>query len=646
MQKTNNKESFLDSLKNVRSMLKGEQKFAESQYLIDSTRYEFTPSFIRHNGRFASIFKLYVRQGTNRRMTFSDVIDFIPISTLPNVEIHIVSKDMLLLGQDKQEKIKKNSKLGKTALNDSEKYESEKNVDDKSRTQMRQSQVQDYNDYELILDSSEPLVIFKWLLVIVANDEKTIDDQIETINTLLDQRHEGARWDSLPGDQISEYQHLFDEIQPTIYDHTSTGSNYAGLSFALSSGLMDENGVPIGNDALSLTNSTAFFDFDTYTKKQAFIAAPRNSAIPRYQRDDELQSPSMSSIAAQAAANQITMAGHRAHHIVLNDFDYFEQNRYLRPEETSEIFDKYDVLNVTVNPLQGFGDIEDRVNIFARLKQKIVNIFDILSDFDLNGNEKAEVLEAVDKFYYNQGLWSASAEKYAHESLIVGITDNNEYPTMSRLLSEFTSMSTYAMKQARENRADRLDRLYSTLSENMTTYMGVLGRPTSITPTNAPEVYYDFSRIESLKMKQVQLVNMLDYIIYTAKPNDVIVIHGFDQILSVVAGMLLDTIKAAQKKGIRFIFTFDSIRSPESNNGKYNDMFEIQKSYYTDLDTDVDWSFIGKVMPDELPLIESALNQELGATISSQLLSKQTHQVLVHRKIGRVNNFVRLNPIV
>lgn len=648
MQKTKSpSEMMKDSITQIKQMFNpSNSEISKPQYLIDTTRYEFTPSFVKHNGRVMSIFKLYVRQGSNRRMTFDQVIDLIPISTLPNVEIHIMSKDMVLLGQDKQEKIKKNSKLGKTALQDSEKYEKQKNVDDKSTSEMRRTQAQDYDDYEMILDSSEPLVVFKWLLIIIADDEQTIDDQIDTINTLLDQRHEGARWDSLPGEQITEFQHLFDEIQPSMNDHTSTGSNYAGLSFALSSGLMDENGLPIGNDALSLTNSTSFFDFDTYTRKQAFIAAPRNSVIPRYQKDDELQSPSMSSIAAQTAANQITMAGHRAHHLILNDFDYFENNRYLRPQETTEIFDKFDVMKLTVNPLQGFGDIEDRVNIFGRLKQKIVNIFDILSGFDLDGNEKAEVLEAVDKFYYNQGLWSAGAEKFAHQSLIVNITDNDEYPTMDRLLSEFTSMSVRAMYQSRENRADRLDRLYSTLSESMTTYMGILGRPTSITTSQAPQVYYDFSKIESLKLKQVQLVNIIDYIIYTARKDDVIVIHGFDQILSTVAGMLLDTIKAAQKRGIRFIFTFDSIRSPESNHGKYNDMFEIQKSYYTDLDTDVDWSFIGRTMPDEIELIENALNQELGATITNQLLSKQTHQVLVHRKLGRVNNFVRLNPIV
>lgn len=647
MQKKSNKESLKDSLASIKKMLKGGQSdLSAPQYLIDTTRYEFTPSFVKHNGRVMSIFKLYVRQGSNRKMSFSDVIDFIPMTTLENVEIHVTSKDMLLLGQEKQEKIKKNSKLGKNALEDSEKYEKEKNVDDKSRGEMRRSQIQDYNDYEMILDSSEPLVVFKWLLIIIADDEKTVDEQIETINTLLDQRHEGARWDSLPGDQMIEFQHLFDEITPTLFDHTSTGSNYAGLSFSLSAGLMDDKGVPIGSDSLSLSNSTAFFDFDSYTRKQAFIAAPRNSAIPRYQKEDELQSPSMSSIAAQTAANQITMAGHRAHHIVLNDFDYLEDDRYLRPAETAMIFDKYDVLKTTVNPLQGFGDIEDRVNIFGRLKQKIVNIFDILSDFELNGNERAEVLEAVDKFYYNQGLWSASAEEFPEESLIVNITDEDEYPTMSMLLSEFQTMSKAAIRDSRENRTDRLDRLYSTLNENMTTYMGILGRTTSIKPSNAPEVYYDFGRIESLKLKQVQLVNLLDYIIHTAEKNDVVIIHGFDQILSKVALMLLDTIKAAQKRGIRFIFTFDSIKSPESASGKYNDMFEIQKSYYTDLDTDVDWSFIGKSMPDEIPLIEKALNQELGATISSQLQSKQSHQVLVHRKIGRVNNFIRLNPII
>ena len=55
------------------------------------------------------------------------------------------------------------------------------------------------------------------------------------------------------------------------------------------------------------------------------------------------------------------------------------------------------------------------------------------------------------------------------------------------------------------------------------------------------------SKSEAQDIKQVQLLNMIDYIIYQAKPGDVIVVHGYDMILTQVAKYLVETIKAAQK---------------------------------------------------------------------------------------------------
>lgn len=80
--------------------------------------------------------------------------------------------------------------------------------------------------------------------------------------------------------------------------------------------------------------------------------------------------------------------------------------------------------------------------------------------------------------------------------------------------------------------------------------------------------------------------------------------------------------------------------------GKMNDMFELQQLLYTDLDTDVDWCAIGRVLPHELQLVKSALNQELGPTTEACLQTKRPDQVLIHRRRGNINNFIQLMPII
>ena len=644
----NNEITIKEALTNIKEQYfnKDNPNKGNRQYLIDKTPYKFTPSFIEHNGKVMSILNFYVRPSSNRSLTFQDVIDLIPISSIEGVETHLISKDMLLKGVDKQKIIKKNTNQNKKALNDSSKHEQEKRTADRSMDEIRKAKIEDYNDFELILDSQDPLVIYKWLLLVIGNSQEDVDEQIETINRLLDQNHEGARWDSLPAEQMSEYMNLFAKLEPNIFDHTSTGSNYAGLNFSLSAGLKDEHGVPIGTDALSISGSTALFDFVESTKRQAFIATPRNSRIPLYAKADEIISPSMSSMLAQVAANQIMMDQHRAFHIVLNDFDYFEPGRYYAPAETKDIFEKIDVAKQSINPLEGFGSLDQVSQIYSRLTKKIVNIFNILLDFKMDIKQQSSVLAAVDQFYRTHDKWTANADIDPESTHIVNITDPEEYPTMGMLLNEFTSMAIKAQNEGRENKADNLDALYSLLRQTLTAYMSVLGRTTSIKQSNAPQVYYDFSKIEASDIKQVQLLNMIDYIIYQAKAGDVIIIHGYDNVLTQVAKYLIETIKAAQKNGIKFIFAYDSIRAPQTASGKMNDMFEMQQLLYTDLDTDVDWCAIGRVLPDELSLVKSALNQELGPTTEAYLQTKRPDQVMLHRRRGNINNFIQLRPII
>ena len=217
---------------------------------------------------------------------------------------------------------------------------------------------------------------------------------------------------------------------------------------------------------------------------------------------------------------------------------------------------------------------------------------------------------------------------------------------MVQLLNQFESLATQAAKNNRELRANNIETISSTLKQNLSAYTRVLARTTSIEESDASQIYYSFKRIESRQLKQIQLVNILDYVIYQAKENDVIIIHGFDSVLARVAEMILETIQAAQNKGIRFIFTFDSIKASSNQDGQLNDMFEMENKYYIDLDTDVDWSMVGRMIPTELNHYKSALNKELGLTISSVLQYKVANRILLHRNMGQVNDFVNLRFII
>ena len=641
-------DQYKERAKNIVSKRRKKDANADkSQFLMEDTPYRTTPSYIIHNGKYISILQLYVRPGSNRNLTYNDVIDFMPVSTLSGVEINLFNADTLIKDDKKKRIIKKNASLNKETLKDTEQSEGHKKEDDQSAKNTRMYESDDYDDYELIIDSSEPVVVFRWSIMIIADYMEDIEDQVDILNTLLDQLHDGAKWDSLPGEQYERFTTLFDEVPKSYKEMSATAYNYSGLNLAINSGLNDSKGLPLGSNALSLTESSAYFDFEKSTKKQAMIAMNRSSSkMPLYERKDETHQISVPSLIAQYAANTYMLHDHKVHHIVLNDFDYFEPQMFYRDRVVNKIFKEYDVSKMTINPLQGFGSIDKVTQIYPRLVQKLTNIFDLMLDLNMSKEERAIVLNAIDQFYYNNDLWSANAEEKPKLTQIVEIDQPELYPTMVQLLNQFEALATKAIKSNRENKATNIETISSTLKQKMSAYTQVLARTTSIEDTDASQIYYSFKNIDSLQLRQIQLVNIIDYVIYKANKNDVIIIHGFDSVLGRVAEMVLETIQAAQNKGIRFIFTFDSIKSGENQKGQMNDMFEMEHKYYTDLDTDVDWSMVGRMIPRELQYYKKALNKELGLTISSVLQYKVANRILLHRNMGQVNDFVNLRFIV
>src|SRR5699024_7933456 len=183
--------------------------------------------------------------------------------------------------------------------------------------------------------------------------------------------------------------------------------------------------LPVGVDVLSLTGSTAFFDMDGSLTRQSLIAIPRGQTMSRYELEDDTFSPSSASILAQYAANQAVMEANdnRAHHLVLNDFDYMERGRYFRPLNAPGAFDYFDVSNVTINPLEGFGDIVELVEMYVRNVKLIVLLFNDMNRRNLDEIQRGILSDATSAFYNRQGPWFVDAANVPARTRLVDSPD-------------------------------------------------------------------------------------------------------------------------------------------------------------------------------------------------------------------------------
>lgn len=666
-----NKSSIADRIKNTLFSSAQIIKNDKIKPLVESTPYEFSHSFIYHNGMYGTIVQLYCRDGSNRHMSMENILDIIPVTPRDGIKIYFMEYDGVIKENEKNTLIKTNGISNRKAIeNENEDLNKYKNGDepkgfdklfmhekDASEKETDNSYIEDYNSYELILDSPEPVVFYRIQLMIVGDSREEIEEQISDLNVSLNQRHAGMKWDSTAGDQNSRFQRLFTPIEKIPRTDTSTGRNYSGINFAASPALCDNRGVAIGPDVLSLVGSAAIYDFENSTKESAIIAVPSSEKMDMYEQSS-LNPVPVASIAAQCAANDICMNGHRAAHLVFNSFDYFNNVRPFVREINDAAFAQYDVSRVTINPMQGFGDINDVVDVYQRLTKKLTYIFDLLNDYRfetagaLGMNLQGQVQEAIDSFYRDNKLWATDAAIHPLRTNIVNVQHPETYPTMGNLIQSFTSLESGARNRGSVTQADTARALHSILSSSLSGSMEILGKPTSINETHALQTYYNFNRIGSNIMKQVQFLNILDYVIFQLKAGDVIVIHGTEKLHKYVMNTMVgDTINAAKEKGIRFIFAFDVITShdtkPIFEGANPCDLFSLRGPYYTDFATDISWSMVGAMTLDEVERYKKITNNyDLSDFIVNTAMQRGACQVLLHRDVGQINNFIRLACVI
>lgn len=602
------------------------------------------------NGIVATVLKLDVKPGSNRNLSFRSIINLLPKPS-EDVKLTFIVKDSSIKGEEKQTIVNKNTFDNMEAKDIQSTQQSKRERNDTVAKAVQESEYADYADYQTEANSPRPLVLYEIYLIAEGSTQAKIETQITSINLLLDKVYPGLQFFAHPGKQLDMIQEIYKPLVPSKIHKTSTGNNYAVLNFAISRGLKDKSGIPIGLDTLSVTSNSTLFDFNKYTTNQAFIAIPSASVIRRYSRDtmDKNKIYTTSSYLAQAAANNIAAhnTDNKIFHIVLNNFQYADDPRYFMNEYNAGQLKTYDMTKLTINPLQGFGEYHEVQQVFERLTQKIVDIFDILLEYSLKSEERAVILDAIERFYFNQSLWSSETLKYPKRARIIKVKKPELYPTLSLFINEFTNLATKALSENREMKADRIDTLQSILRQALTAYQNVLGATTSIDfDPNYRQFYYQFNNIESPLMKQVQFLNIFEFIRYIAKPNDTIIIHGMNNLYEKTTEMAFEAIESAKRKDVKLIYTFDEVTSARKRLGEMTDMFKMNRLFYHDLNTDVDWSVVGTCTQDDVKKFEKSLRMPVGARIAAQMTQRSYSQVFIHRDRGHIDHFTSLDFLI
>lgn len=626
---------------------KQKAKANASNYLHPITGYEYTGSFIKANGQYGSVLKLYNHFGLNRTNSFGWFVNVLPSVNEQGVRAYFIEKSKPLTDKEQNQVV---SKISNTvnAL-DNEENDSRNEGQGNITTKMRQS-----HDLKKALDAdaekdiaidSETRVLF------TGENPDKVYKEIKNVNHYYKTYVNGLSLISSAGDQENLFKSLLEPPEKSKYEQCMMSRVYAGFDHSLRKGLDDDKGVPVGKLWTSLSGGVAMMDLDGTFDSKIICAAQKGSYIYNY--DKKL---SASSMWGQKIANHAMTNGHKTFHIVLNKFKYegdeSGQGKFRCSPLVNDVLEHIDLAKGGLNPLEMFGERENLTEIYETNLGKIAHIFYLMSNRTLTPQMKTELEELLGKFYLSQGMWDKQAEAYPERTRVLNIRNHETYPRFDNFLYTLTNNETKVRKKGTEKEVYDAKYLRSIVKRILGSHYQTFNLPTTLpdyTDPNKYQYYYELGRLSAnSNVQEAQFLNSFDYISHAAMENDIIMIHGMDRISVETLNYIKQRLERVEEKGVRLAFLFDNIGNGQSESSKeddankitYSDIFNTEGILYSNFETQFDYSILGTMAPTDFEKYQNLIRQDLPEDIRNLLVSDDDLQYLIRRKGDMTSNFV------
>lgn len=618
--------------------------------------FKYTLSYIESNNRYGSILQLENKYGTNRNMQYGWVINLIPESNIDGIKIWFITKDKLV-SEETQNKIIRDK--AEAVINASEEQGNVLSKENEGDMKLKEMRAKDFKRAQVrdAIENKETIVDFEIYCVITADNPDKIVQQIENINTLYNERNKGIEITSVAGKQQKMFEEIFNPVKGDVNTFNLMSGDYAGNDHMVRKGLNDvEHAIPIGILTETYAKGIANMSINKRFKDDLLIAAPMSDVIDEEHYEKNV---SASSTWGQLVANDVMTHGNKVFHIVMNGFHYepdydgwieIGEDEYGTPEYVwNEFYKKhpkyvcepivgeemshYNLLKGGINPLQIYGDQarENASQVFSKHIQKVTYMNYLMSKRKMNDSETRNLRKLLLSFYEDRDLWSDEADINPYAARIFGL-DPVTVPTLSDFILKLknfeieahTGRGTDNLKEIASSLYDILDVSLSMNRQVFDTY-STLPEPKDITTL---QNYYDLSYFDDKDVMEAEFLNIFGYITHAAQKNDVVMIHGVDNLSLEVLDLIRDDINRLKRKGTRMAYLFDRIGSGEIQKTTKNyleraDVFNTNGYLYSNLERDFSITIFGTMTSDELIKYEKGVKQKLTEKMRSDLTNTE-----------------------
>lgn len=530
-------------------------------------------------------------------------------------------------------------------------------------------------------DDKMPAGMYVWGIVITALTKEKLDRQVEVIlnrwggvDNYISKKYNPIQYFELI-DKVGTHKfqrgRLFDRLLLSDKVNTTTLENYAKLCFFQRTTLQDELGEEFGFDFLAPSQigddgnpkyPKVLIDAKGYLNTLAIVAHPRDFSRDDYVFDDvykdeahTIKKPqSQASVTSQQIANQFLLEGKKTIHLVLNDFDYFKlQTPYDRDskqlqaviaEETQVI----DGSKISVNPLQPFAtnltdEKEEEMPAYRRTKKKFNAIVQALINYQ--GEDSGIADKVFDELMVQERLWNTDNDVMVKRRNYLGLPAI-KYPAFDRVITQFTTKARLFRQNNEIKEAEETKRIQRKLDSFLTNNRSLIGATTTLKLDRSKVNYYiNLNNLDRLQ-KNIQVMNLFDFVTEFLDAGDLIILHGADQLDIRTSDYLRDQFERTFDKKVRILLSYDvtdSLEPPKRNELGTSSVFTMNGRLF-DFNLGVDFSFVGRM--DNPRNYEEMVNAELSERTKVDIgYSGSLGRSMFYRSATKTLHLMGLKPV-
>lgn len=541
------------------------------------------------NGKYATILTFSVKKGS-----FGDLAPLWGMGLVPKIENTeefkdkgIVSKVIYSITRRKDEwaekKVQSSTSVSKTG------YSESKNADQSISSNYFRQYYTDTQEIAEELNNGSSYLDLSIRITITAPSREDLYNAIFHLEKNYSS-HFNNKVELVPfaGEMKTEYSNLMDSAREQRGENYHlTSRELAGSYPFVSSGINDMNGSYIGQLHEELNNDPVLLDTTNIANLGIICAKNRaadiHSVKNNFRYDFKATTAWSNKITQDAFAN-----GNKVVEYVLNG-EHVERMREELLSETAYI--NLLAQDVAINFLEPFADGQDDISAYNVTISKIQEIArqfsekeDVQDATTLNSRDINNIEKELRSFYIDEKMWKENAMENKADLRFIGLK-HSELPVLKQFIGHLAeSIHSEKQKSAVHGTTDKersLERIKDVFDKMKSRNEDLFNRQTTIDESVLKEkmkIIFDFKMLKETHHAALmgQFVNSFAYGEQMLEEDDIVIIHGADELTDSVKRHLRTRIGHLNNRGVKvFLLYNDADILFEKGNGSTENIHRI-----------------------------------------------------------------------